>query len=139
MGGSKRRCAVRKMIRVGNLDRSTSKSDLEQLCSAYGRVRRVRFITKTEKDDGGGVGIVEMESEQECAAAIAALGGRSYRGRTLTAWQGRPRNAADAAYPGMCGTGGAAHEQKVGTSDGPSPGGFGDRGGKGSSGGQFHI
>ncbi|HEV8379230.1 MAG TPA: hypothetical protein VGP99_10300, partial [Tepidisphaeraceae bacterium] len=80
-----------------------------------------------------------MESKEECLAAIAALGGRSYRGRTLSAWQAKPRKAADGEHPGMCGPASTTRKEKPGDSDGPSPGGFGDRSGKGSGGGQFHI
>ncbi|HEV8379051.1 MAG TPA: RNA-binding protein [Tepidisphaeraceae bacterium] len=128
---------MRMTIRVGNLDLSTTESDLEELCSPFGRVRRVRLVANIQEASGV-IGIVEMRSEQECHAALAALGGQNYRGRVLTVFRGIGRRAAN-VHPGMSGPASVTREQKLGSSCGPTPGGFGDRSGKGSTGGQFFI
>src|SRR5437762_2466565 len=127
---------MRMTIRVGNLDLSTNESDLEQLCSPFGRVRRVRLVANIQEASGV-IGIIEMQSEEQCQAALAALGGQDYRGRALTVCRGTHQKPA-AAHPGMSGPG-VTGEQKVQSNLGPTPGGFGDRRGKGSRGGQFYI
>jgi RNA recognition motif-containing protein len=128
---------MRMTIRVGNLDVSTKESDLEQLCSPFGRVRRVRLVANIQAESGL-VGIVEMRSEKGCKAAMAALGGQDYRGRALTVSRGIRRRPAE-AHPGMSRPASATRGQKLDGNSGPMPGGFGDRGGKGSRGGQFFI
>jgi RNA recognition motif-containing protein len=128
---------MRMTIRVGNLDLSTNESDLEQMCSPYGRVRRVRLVANIQELSGV-IGIVEMQSEEGCQAAMVALGGQDYRGRALTVCRGSPRKAAD-PHPGMSGPASVTREEKLGSSTGPNPGDFGDRSGKGSRGGQFYI
>ena len=127
---------MRMTIRVGNLDPSTNETDLQQLCSPFGGIRRVKLVANIQQESGV-VGIVEMRSEQECRAAMAALGGQDYRGRPLTVCRGRSRKTAG-AHPGMSGPG-VTGEQKLQSNLGPTPGGFGDRSGKGSRGGQFYI
>ena len=128
---------MRMTIRVGNLDLSTTESDLEQLCSHFGRVRRVRLVANIQQASGV-IGIVEMRSEQECQAAMEALGGQDYRGRALTVCRGIRRNPTQ-AHPGTSGPASLTRAQKLDGSTGPTPGGFGDRSGKGSRGGQFFM
>jgi RNA recognition motif-containing protein len=124
-------------IRVGNLDLSTKESDLQQLCSPYGQIRRVRLVANIQQE-GGVVGIVEMRSEQGCQAAMAALGGQDFRGRALTVCRGIRRKPSQ-AQPGTSGPASVTRAQKFDGTTGPVRGGFGDRGGKGSRGGQFYI
>src|SRR3954466_4615237 len=89
---------MRMTIRVGNLDLSTSETDLRQLCSPYGEIRKVRLVANIRQESGV-IGIVEMQSEEECRSAMAALGGLDYRGRALTVCRGRSRNPAQ-PHPG---------------------------------------
>jgi RNA recognition motif-containing protein len=128
---------MRMTIRVGNLDLSTKESDLEQLCSPHGKVRRVRMVANMQEASGV-IGIVELRSEQECQAAMAALGGQDYRGRALTVCLGVRRKPSQ-AHPGTSGPASETRAQKLDGSTGPAPGGFGDRSGKGRRGGQFFI
>ena len=128
---------MRMTIRVGNLDLSTKESDLQQLCSPYGRVGRVRLVANIQQDNGV-IGIIELQSERECQAAMAALGGQDYRGRVLTVCRGN-RQKPNQAHPGTFGRASKTLGQKLDGSTGPTPGGFGDRSGKGRRGGQFFI
>ena len=126
-------------IRVGNLDLSTNESDLQQLCAPYGQVGRVKLVANIQQESGV-IGIVEMRSEQGCQAAMAALSGREYRGRALSVCRGIRRKPAETdAHPGMAGPASVTRGQKLDGSSGPMPGGFGDRSGKGSRGGQFYM
>ena len=130
---------MRMTIRVGNLDLSTNESDLEKLCSPFGRVRRVRLVANIQHQSSV-IGIVEMRSEQGCQAAIAALSGQKYRGRALSVCRGNRRKAGEAnVLPGMATPASIRRGQELDGSSGPMPGGFGDRSGKGSRGGQFYI
>jgi RNA recognition motif-containing protein len=128
---------MRLSIRVGNLDLSTNESDLQQLCSPYGQIRRVKLVANIQQESGV-IGIVEMRTEQECQSAMAALGGQDYRGRALTVCRGLRRKPAQ-VHPGTFGPADITRGQKLDGSTGPTPGGFGDRSGKGRRGGQFFI
>jgi len=124
-------------IRVGNLDPSTKESDLQQLFSPYGQIRRVRLVANIRQESGV-VGIVELQSEQECQSAMAALRGQDYRGRALTVCRGIRRKPSQ-AQPGTFGPASVTRAQKLDGTTGPVPGGFGDRSGEGRRGGQFYI
>src|SRR5688572_1058721 len=102
---------MRMTIRVGNLDLSTKESDLEQLCSPHGQVRRVRLVANIQEVSGV-IGIVEMRSERECQAAMAALGGQDYRGRALTVCRGIRRKPNE-AHPGTSGPASETRAQKL--------------------------
>jgi RNA recognition motif-containing protein len=128
---------MRMTIRVGNLDISTNESDLQQLCSPYGEIRKVRLVANIQQESGV-VGIVEMRSDQECRSAMAGLGGLNYRGRALTVCLGTRRKPVK-PHPGTCRPTSVTRAQKLDGSTGPTPGGFGDRSGKGRRGGQFFI
>jgi len=128
---------MRMTIRVGNLDPSTNESDLQQLCSPYGQICRVRLVANIQQESGV-IGIVELRSEQECRSAMAGLRGQDYRGRALTVCRGIRRKRSR-GHPGTSGPASMARGQKLDGSTGPTPGGFGDRSGKGRRGGQFFI
>ena len=130
---------MRMTLRVGNLDLSTKESDLEKLCSPFGRVRRVRLVANIQQESSV-IGIVEMRSEEGCKAAIAALSGQQYRGRALSVCRGNRRKPVEPdVHPGMATPTNVKRGQKLDGSTGPMPGGFGDRSGKGKRGGQFFI
>jgi RNA recognition motif-containing protein len=129
---------MRMTIRVSNLVPSTNQSDLQQLCSPHGRVRKIRLVTNVAEINSV-IAMVEMQSEEQCQAAMAALDGIQHRGRALTVRRETSHKGADAAHLGMSAPARVTREQKLGTSDGPSAGGFGDRSGKGRRGGQFYL
>jgi RNA recognition motif-containing protein len=76
---------------VGNLTFETTSSDLEQLFGAHGTVQSAQVITDRDTGRSKGFGFVEMGSDQEAQAAIAALSGKEVNGRTLTVNEAKPR------------------------------------------------
>ena len=96
---------------VGNLSYNASGSDLEQMFKAHGTVQSAEVIADRDTGRSKGFGFVQMGSDDEAQAAIAALNGQQHDGRALTVNEAKPRE------------------------NGPRRGGFGDRGGSRSSGG----
>lgn len=80
-----------KKIYVGNLAYSVGKEDLERMFSAHGTVSSVQIITDRDSGASKGFGFVEMASEKEAQAAIAALNGQNVAGRNLTVNEARPQ------------------------------------------------
>lgn len=78
---------------VGNLGYGVSSSDLERLFSSHGNVQSASVITDRGTGQSKGFGFVEMSSNSEAEAAIAALDGKDYEGRTLKVNEARPRAA----------------------------------------------
>lgn len=79
-------------IYVGNLPYSTSEDQLRDLFAGEGRtVVEVRLISDRETGRPRGFGFVEMGSDEEAQAAIQALNGTQYDGRTLTVNEARER------------------------------------------------
>lgn len=82
---------VGKKLYVGNLDYNTDSSELEQLFAAHGTVRSAQVIMDRETGRSKGFGFVEMSSDDEAQAAIAALSGQQHGGRALTVNEARPQ------------------------------------------------
>ena len=80
-----------KRIYVGNLSYDTSGADLEQIFSQFGTVQSADVVTDRDSGRSKGFAFVEMASEDETQAAIAALDGKEYGGRRLTVNEARPR------------------------------------------------
>jgi RNA recognition motif-containing protein len=76
---------------VGNLTYQTTSSDLEQLFGAHGTVQSAQVIADRDTGRSKGFGFVEMGSDQEAQAAIAALSGKEVNGRALTVNEAKPR------------------------------------------------
>ncbi len=79
---------------VGNLSYNTTGSDLEQLFSAHGAVQSAEIIADRDTGRSKGFGFVQMGSDDEAQAAIAALNGTQHDGRALTVNEARPREDA---------------------------------------------
>lgn len=114
---------------VGNLSYKVNKSDLEQMFAAYGKVASAQVITDRETQRSKGFGFVEMGSEQEAQAAIAALNGKSIEGRALTVNEARPQEPR----PG----GGAGAGQRRGPGGGARGPYNAGRGGAGGGGNRY--
>src|SRR4029079_3809803 len=82
---------VAKKLYVGNLPYSTSDSDLERLFEPHGTVQSAQVIMDRDTGRSKGFGFVEMASDQEAQAAIAALSGKQVGGRSLTVNEAKPR------------------------------------------------
>jgi|SRR6516165_2250908 RNA recognition motif-containing protein len=80
---------TRMNLYVGNLAFTTTSEDLTQLFSDHGTVTRAQVTTDRETGRSRGFGFVEMSSGGE--AAIAALNGAQFQGRTLTVNEAKPR------------------------------------------------
>ncbi|WP_428940969.1 RNA recognition motif domain-containing protein [Fontivita pretiosa] len=76
---------------VGNLSYNTTSSDLEQLFAAHGTVQSAEVISDRDTGRSKGFGFVQMSSEGEAQAAIAAMNGQEVDGRALTVNQAKPR------------------------------------------------
>ena len=114
-----------KKLYVGNLSYSTTNQDLEQLFGQHGQVTSAQIINDRDTGRSKGFGFVEMSSDDEAQAAIAALNGQQHMGRTLTVNEARPKE--DRGFGGGGGGGG-----RGGYGGG---GGGGGRGGYGGGGG----
>jgi cold-inducible RNA-binding protein len=77
---------------VGNLPYSASEQTLEAEFSAHGRVESVKLITDRDTGRSKGFGFIEMSSDAEANAAIAAMNGRELDGRSITVNEARPQN-----------------------------------------------
>ena len=80
-----------KKLYVGNLAYGVRDSDLEDLFAAHGSVQSAQVITDRDTGRSKGFGFVEMGTEQEAQAAIAALSGSQVGGRSLTVNEAKPR------------------------------------------------
>jgi len=80
-----------KKLYVGNLSYDVSSSDLEQLFSQHGTVQSAEVINDRMTGRSKGFGFVEMGSDDEAQAAIAALNGQTHGGRALTVNEAKPR------------------------------------------------
>ena len=111
-----------KKLYVGNLSYEVSSSDLEQLLSAHGTVLSAEVISDRNTGRSKGFGFVEMDSESEAEAAIAALNGQDHGGRALTVNEAKPRQprSGGGGYGGGGGRGGGGY----------GGGGGGGRGGR---------
>ena len=95
-----------KKLYVGNLSYSTDSSELEQLFAAHGTVVSAQIISDRDTGRSKGFGFVEMGSDDEAQAAIAALNGQEHQGRALTVNEARPREDRGGGGGGGRGSGG---------------------------------
>jgi RNA recognition motif-containing protein len=93
---------------VGNLSYDVSSSELEQLLSQHGTVLSAEVISDRNTGQSKGFGFVEMSSNEEAQAAIAALNGQEHSGRALTVNEAKPRQprGGGGGYGGGRGGGG---------------------------------
>lgn len=78
-------------VYVGNLSFDATEEDLRDVFVEYGTVKRVQMPTDRETGRKRGFAFVEMESEAEETAAIEALDGAEWMGRTLKVNKAKPR------------------------------------------------
>ena len=98
---------------VGNLPFSATEEELENLFSQSGAVTAANIVTDRDTGRSRGFAFVEMESSEAASAAIEALNGTDFNGRSLTVNEAKPKE-----------------------NRGPRGGGFG--GGRGGGGGGFN-
>ena len=78
-------------IYVGNLSYEVTKEDLTSVFVEYGAIQRVQLPTDRETGRPRGFAFVEMGNDTEEAAAIEALDGAEWMGRTLKVNKAKPR------------------------------------------------
>ena len=78
-------------VYVGNLSYEVTEEDLSQVFAEYGTVKRIQLPTDRETGRPRGFGFVEMNTDAEEAAAIAALDGAEWMGRDLKVNKAKPR------------------------------------------------
>jgi RNA recognition motif-containing protein len=122
-----------KKLYVGNLPYSIRNSDLEELFAVHGSVQSAQVIMDRDSGRSKGFGFVEMESDQEARAAIAALNGKEFDGRALTVNEARPREEGGGG--GRGGGGGGRGGYGGGGGGRGGGGGYGGGGGGGYGGG----
>ena len=115
-------------IYVGNLDYGVGDSDLEKMFAPHGTVQSAQVVMDRDTGRSKGFGFVEMGSDEEAQAAIAALNGKEIEGRTITVNEARPREGGSRGGGGGGGFGGGGRR-------GGGGGGGGGRGGERRGGG----
>ncbi len=85
-----------KKLYVGNLDTSVSDSDLQQLFSPHGDIVSARVVMDRDTNQSKGFGFVEMATDVEAQAAIAALNGKEHDGKALKVNEAKPPKAKTA-------------------------------------------
>src|SRR5437667_1679067 len=80
-----------KKLYVGNLGYTVTDNDLVKMFEAHGTVESAQIIMDRDTGRSKGFGFVEMKTDQEAQAAIAALNGKDSDGRALTVNEARPR------------------------------------------------
>src|SRR5438876_5368154 len=80
-----------KKLYVGNLSYEVDSSALEQLFAEHGTVQSAQIISDRDTGRSKGFGFVEMSSDAEAQAAIAAVNGQDHGGRALTVNEAKPK------------------------------------------------
>ena len=119
-----------KKLYVGNLSYQIDSSELEQMFGAHGQVVSAQIINDRDTGRSKGFGFVEMATDQEAQAAIAALNGQEHQGRALTVNEARPREERGRGFGG--GGGGGRGGYGGGRGGGGGYGGGGGRGDRGN-------
>jgi RNA recognition motif-containing protein len=73
-----------KRLYVGNLTYAVNEGNLRELFGTYGEIESVKVIEQK------GFGFVEMVTSEQAQAAMDALNGTDYEGRTLRIDEARP-------------------------------------------------
>src|SRR5438552_7917102 len=95
-----------KKLYVGNLTYGVTDSTLLQMFEPHGTVQSAQVIMDRDTGRSKGFGFVEMGSDQEAQAAIAALNGKEVDGRSLTVNEARPKTEGGGGGRGGYGGGG---------------------------------
>jgi len=93
-------------IYVGGLPYAATEQQLSELFATHGAVESARVITDKFTGQSRGFGFVEMASDSEAQAAITALNGADFGGRTLTVNEARPQEPRTGGGGGRGGFGG---------------------------------
>src|SRR5437660_12422544 len=95
-----------KKLYVGNLGYGVTDGDLTKMFEPHGTVESAQVIMDRDTGRSKGFGFVEMKTDQEAQAAIAALNGQMSGGRALTVNEAKPREDRGGGRGGHGGGGG---------------------------------
>jgi cold-inducible RNA-binding protein len=112
-----------KKLYVGNLPYSATEEALSMKFSQHGTVESAKLIIDRDSGKSKGFGFVEMSSNSEAEAAMAALDGSDYEGRPMRVNEAKPQTKR----PGGGGGGGGGRGYGGGGGGG---GGYGGGGGR---------
>ncbi len=127
-----------KKLYVGNLTYGATNSDLQTMFEPFGTVESAQVIMDRDTGRSKGFGFVEMGSDAEAQAAIAAMHGKEVEGRALTVNEAKPKEGGGGrgGYGGGGGGGGrGGYGGGGGGRGGSGGGGYGGGGGGGGRGG----
>jgi cold-inducible RNA-binding protein len=88
---------------VGNLSFDVTENDLRDMLSQHGPVNEINVIMDKMTGRARGFAFVTMNTPEGANAAILALNGKDWKGRSLTVNEARPREdrpAGGGAYRG---------------------------------------
>jgi RNA recognition motif-containing protein len=91
---------------VGNLSYDTTNETLGQIFAAHGKVDSAEVIMDRMTGRAKGFGFVEMSTDQEAQAAVAALNGQQIDGRAIVVNEARPKEPRSGGFGGGGGGGG---------------------------------
>ncbi len=97
---------------IGNLPFDARDEELRQLFSTHGTIAKAWVVVDRQRDRSRGFGFVEFDDSSQGRAAITAVHGLQFGGRTLVVNEARPQ-------PGAFGD----HRGPRGGHDGPPRGG----------------
>ena len=89
-----------KKLYVGNLSYDVDSSALEELFKPHGAVQSAEVIADRDTGQSKGFGFVEMGSDAEAQAAIAALNGKECGGRALKVNEAKPKEKRSGGFGG---------------------------------------
>src|SRR3954466_13873364 len=76
---------------VGNLPFDITEDDLRNMLAQHGPVNEINVIMDKETGRARGFAFATMNTEEGAKAAIVALNGKDWKGRSLTVNEARPR------------------------------------------------
>lgn len=87
-------------IYVGNLEYAVTSDELRAIFEPFGEVTMAEVQVKSRTGQSRGFGLVDMPSDREADAAIAALNHSDHRDRKLVVNESRPRRTVKDQYAG---------------------------------------
>ena len=99
-------------IYVSNLSFHTTEEDLSSMFGQYGQVSSAKIITDRETGRSRGFGFVEMPSDEDGKAAMAALNNKEIEGRAISVTVAREREERSGGGGSRGGYGGGRSSNK---------------------------
>jgi RNA recognition motif-containing protein len=91
---------------VGNLPYSATEQGLTAKFAEHGTVESAKLITDRDTGQSKGFAFIEMRTDSEASAAIAALNGVDYEGRPMKVNEAKPQEKKSGGNRGGFGGGG---------------------------------